>query len=127
MGMDWTQIIIAVLGALAGIDLGRFLFIKLTKRGMAAEVKEKEIDVIKKLVDEVYKPTIEDLKGEVLDLRGKVDSLQEQVERISRERDECHRALQALTGKVDKMTAGRPARNPRTGRYDKARCDGDDQ
>ena len=57
MGMDWTQIIIAVLGALAGIDLGRFLFIKLTKRGMAAEVKEKEIDVIRFLPQLEMRPS----------------------------------------------------------------------
>lgn len=120
MNMDWTQIIIAALGVLAGIDLTRLAVVKTTR-------KEKEIDVIKKLVDEVYKPTIEDLKGEVRDLRDKVNLLEGQVDRISAERDECHKALQALTGKVDKMTAGRPARNPRTGRYDKARCDGDDQ
>ena len=125
--MDWTQIIITIAGILATVDLGRFAFVKLTR-------KEKEIDVLKKIVDDIYKPTINDLKSEIAELREEVGSLKDQVDKSNAERDECHKALKELMSRVDVMAAGRPQRNPRTGRYSKSapkeevvNSDGDNQ
>ena len=42
--MDWTAIIIAVFGILGGLDLGRFFFLRLSKKEKETEIEGKEKD-----------------------------------------------------------------------------------
>jgi len=49
--MDWTQIIVAVLGVISFADIIRLLFFKEEKRGRQAETKDKEIETLRKAND----------------------------------------------------------------------------
>ena len=131
--MDINEIFNLVIAALGGGGITSLVNWRLHKRKEAAEVKQDEIEVIRKTIDEVYKPTIETLKDQVTELRDEVGHLRIDVKRLRAERDECHQALSEIRSQVEGLAAGRPQRNPRTGRYSKCAekeepvTDGDDQ
>jgi len=117
--MDINEVINLAISALGGGGIVSLVNWKLHKRKEAAAVKQDEIEVIRKTIDEVYKPTIETLKDQVTELRDEVGHLRADVKRLRAERDECHVALSEIRSQVEGLAAGRPARNPRTGRYSK--------
>ncbi len=132
--MDVNEIFNLVIAALGGGGITSLVNWRLHKRKEAAEVKQDEIEVIRKTIDEVYKPTIETLNSQVMELREEVTKLRADVKRLRAERDECHEALSEIRSQVEGLAAGRPQRNPRTGRYSKCApkeevvvSDGDDQ
>ena len=126
--MDINEIVNLAIAALGGGGVTSLVNWRLHKRKEAASVKEDESEVIRKTVDEVYKPTIESLKGEVTELREEVTKLRSDIKVLRNERDECHEALAAIQNRVDGLAAGRPQRNPRTGRYTRGEAkDGNDK
>lgn len=126
--MDINEIINLAIAALGGGGVTSLVNWRLHKRKETASVKQDEIEVIRKTIDDVYKPTIESLKGEVSELRSEVTSLRTDVKRLRSERDECHEALSAIRSQVEGLAAGRPQRNPRTGRYTRGEAkDGNDK
>ena len=80
--MDVNEIINLAISALGGGGIVSLVNWKLHKRKEAAEVKQDEIEVIRKTIDDVYKPTIESLKGEVSELRDEVGHLRADVKRL---------------------------------------------
>lgn len=49
--MDWTQILLAILGLLGAGDLVRILFFKEEKKGKQVETKDKELETLRKTND----------------------------------------------------------------------------
>lgn len=103
--MDWENIFETALTALIGGGLGGVLGWRMKKRKDKAEVdkaeeevKESQIDNIRKTMDEVYKPIIEDLKRAIADAREdaqkaceRVNELEDKVDRLEREKRELKR------------------------------------
>lgn len=117
--MDINEVINLAIAAIGGGGITSIVNWRLHKRKETAEVKQDEIEVIRKTIDEVYKPTIDTLKDQVTELRGEVGHLRADVKRLRAERDECHQALSEIRSKVDGLAAGRPRRDGKTGRYSK--------
>ena len=117
--MDINEIINLAIAALSGGGVSSLINWKIRKRNDLASAKQNEIEVIRKTIADVYKPTIESLKTEVTELREEVGHLRIDVKRLRQERDECHQALSEIRSQVNGLAAGRPQRNPRTGRYSK--------
>ena len=106
--MELGEIMNLAISALGGGGIVSLVNWRLHKRKEAAEVKQDEIEVIRKTIDDVYKPTIESLKGEVTELRDEVGHLRTDIKRLRAERDECHEALAEIRTRVDGLAAGRP-------------------
>ena len=118
--MDINEVINLAISALGGGGIASLVNYGLHKRKEAAAVKQDEIEVIRKTIDEIYKPTIETLKDQVTELRHEMGGLRADVKRLRSERDECHQALSEIRSQVEGLAAGRPQRNPKTGRF--AKC-----
>lgn len=49
--MDWTQIIVAIIGVIGAVDLIRLLFVKEDRKGKQVENKDKELETLRKTND----------------------------------------------------------------------------
>ena len=106
--MELGEIMNLAISALGGGGIVSLVNWRLHKRKEAAEVKQDEIEVIRKTIDDVYKPTLESLKGEVSELRDEVTHLRTDIKRLRAERDECHEALSEIRSQVEGLAAARP-------------------
>lgn len=111
--MDFGSILELLGCALGGGGVATVINWRLNKRKMSAEVKQDEIEVIRKTIEDAYKPTIEHLETQVDKLYKQVNFLENKVDKLTKERDDCKNALAALTSKVDGLERKRDNR----GRY----------
>ena len=86
--MDWTQIVIAVIGLLGAIDLGRVLFFKASKRKANAEAegleKQNEGTAVEALRNSVaiLSEQLAQSNAVVHDKQATIDSLREKVQTL---------------------------------------------
>lgn len=124
----WDNLISAAVGA-GGV--GSIFWWKLDKRKKAADVKQDEIEVIRKIIEEVYKPTIEYQNEELGKLREKVTlqdkeiaELRGMVKDCTDSRSECHKMLATLKDEIARLqrsrdNRGRYAKEPRIQKTEK--------
>lgn len=122
----WDNIFSAAIGA-GGV--GSILWWRLDKRKKAAEVKQDEVEVVRKIIDEILQPTIERQKEELAEVRAenrtlrenydtlleKYDTLSAKVKDCADSRDECHKMLASLKEEMSRLQRSRDNR----GRYTK--------
>lgn len=137
----WDNLLSAAVGA-GGV--GSIFWWKLDKRKKTADVKQDEVDVVRKIIDEIMQPTIERQKQENEELNTKYDALQakydtlqdkydalqdkydalrDEVKDCTDSRDECHKMLATLKDEITRLQRSRDKR----GRYAKEVRSGDNQ
>lgn len=80
--MDWTTIIVAVIGALSGGILAAVATLKWTARKVQFEAKNTEVDYAKNLMETQVNFIVNPLKSEISALRKSVNRLEKAIERI---------------------------------------------
>lgn len=112
--MDWTAIIIAVAGIIGGLDLGRFIFIRLSKREKETEIEGKEKDN-ESVEVETLRKAIETLDQQLKSAHETVKDYEARNRELS---DENGRLKATITALFDDMCVhkGCRVRKPHQGR-----------
>ena len=138
----WDNLVSAAIGA-GGV--GSILWWRLDKRKKTADVKQDEVEVVRKIIDEIMQPTIERQKQELAEMNAKYDTLQEKydvlqdkydtlqdkydamnnkVKECAAARDDCHKMLASLKEDISRLqrtrdNRGRYAKEPRRPKTEK--------